>query len=117
MPSVPQETVIALGVAIAVLVVGVLVARWINGRVGWPGAGGAALIAATPLLPHAASGLGVSLDDVLPALGLSLLVPMLLPLRLPSQTRLGRWPLTWGATIALAGAGILVVAELLSAFA
>jgi hypothetical protein len=50
-------------------------ARAVGERLAWLPAGGIILIALTPLVPRVQIGLGFSLDDVLPIVGLAMLIP------------------------------------------
>jgi O-antigen ligase len=85
-----------LAVLAAALVVGaILVARQISRRLAWDPAGPIALIAAAPLLPHLAIIASVSFDDLLPLVGLGMLV-----WRLPVP-RLSRDPLVRGLLVAV----------------
>ncbi|MGH2407883.1 MAG: O-antigen ligase family protein [Candidatus Limnocylindrales bacterium] len=78
--------------------------RLLSRRAGWPPAGGLIALAATPLVPFAAVAAGLSLDDVLPIVGLLLLLP---GLRRPGALR-GRFPRVLVAAVALlVGVGIL----------
>lgn len=105
--------------AVLVVIVGVIVALVLERRVGWRGAGGVALIAATPLAPHAEIALGLSLDDVLPLLGLVFLVRALPRFRgIPRFSRSStRPPPSPTLRILVVGTAILLVAGVLSAVA
>jgi O-antigen ligase len=61
---------LALAIAVAAAIAGELVSRW----TGWRAAGGLVVLAATPLIPYVPIASGVSLDDVLPVVGLILLL-------------------------------------------
>lgn len=64
-------------VVVALILVGGLAAsRLITRATALPAAGALALIAATPLVPQVPLAFGLSYDDLLPLLGLALLVPM-----------------------------------------
>jgi O-antigen ligase len=85
-----------LAVLAAALVVGaILVARQISRRLAWDPAGPIALIAAAPLLPHVTVIASASFDDLLPLVGLGMLV-----WRLPVP-RLSRDPLVRGLLVAV----------------
>ena len=97
--SVPQ----LLGLAAAILVIGFLAGLWVQRATGWGPAGGLALLVATPLVPHVPVVGGLSLDDLLPLLGIGFLaatvdVRRILTVKVP-------WLLVIGLTLAIA-AGI-----------
>jgi O-Antigen ligase len=66
---------VAIGLVIAILAIAA--ARLIGACLGWPPAGALVVLAMTPLVPHVELALGLSLDDVLPVVGLVLLIPTL----------------------------------------
>lgn len=61
---------VAIGVVIAGLVAAPLISRWTN----WPPGGAIALLVAAPLVPHIEVVSRLSTDDLLPLVGLALLV-------------------------------------------
>jgi O-antigen ligase len=61
-------------IAIGILLVAFLVARQISSLARWRPAGPIVLLAATPLLPNIRLGLHLSADDLLPLLGLGILI-------------------------------------------
>ena len=61
------------GLAVLIGVVGVFTGRWVARRTGWAPAGGIALLVATPLVPFVPVIGGLSLDDVLPLVGIAFL--------------------------------------------
>ena len=71
----PTDGVGRTGVAAAVLLVlvAVLVARFLSRRTGWEPAGPVAVIAAVPFVPYVPLVSGLSLDDLLPIVGLVML--------------------------------------------
>jgi O-antigen ligase len=91
----------AAGVALAA-------ARWVSALAGWPPAGPLALLAATPMLPYAPLGLGLSLDDIAPLVGLLLLAVAV------RRAAPGRW--RYRGLLCL-GLGCALLAALVSAFA
>jgi O-antigen ligase len=62
-----------VGLAIINVVAGALAGLWVSRRTGWAPAGGLALLVATPLVPHVPILSGLSLDDILPLLGIGFL--------------------------------------------
>ncbi|HEX7195456.1 MAG TPA: O-antigen ligase family protein, partial [Candidatus Limnocylindria bacterium] len=86
-------------------------ARALGERLSWVPAGGIILIALTPLVPRVQIGLGFSLDDVLPIVGLAMLIPAA-RFPAPSMEALRSRPVIGAIAIGLA---CLVVAGLLSA--
>ena len=109
----PARTVVLVILGVVIVVGGVVLARRADRRFDWPYAGGFLLIAAAPLVPNLPIAFGLSLDDILPLLGLGVLVP-----HVPwgHLTRL-RWSHPPVARILAAGVVILIVAGLISAIA
>jgi O-antigen ligase len=68
----PVWVLAVIAVAIAALALGF--GRFVSRRTGWEPAGGLAIITATPIVPHVPITLGLSLDDVLPRVGVGLLL-------------------------------------------
>jgi O-antigen ligase len=68
--TVPQ----LLGLGAAILAIGIVAGLWLSRATGWGPAGGLALLVATPLIPHVPVVGGLSLDDLLPLLGIGFLV-------------------------------------------
>jgi O-antigen ligase len=97
-PLVPVSLTIALAVIGAVA--GYLIAR----RTDWAPAGGLALLCATPLVPHVPVLSGLSLDDILPLLGIGFLA-LTVDLRRVRTLRMP-WLLAVGLVLAIA-AGIV----------
>jgi O-antigen ligase len=64
----------AIPIAIGILLVGFLAARQISALARWRPAGPIALLAATPLIPNIRLGLHLSADDLLPLIGLGILI-------------------------------------------
>jgi len=62
-----------VGLAILIAAIGVFAGLWIARRTGWAPAGGLAILVATPLIPFVPVLGGLSLDDVLPLIGITLL--------------------------------------------
>jgi len=62
-----------VGLAAGIAIIGVLSGRWIARRTAWAPAAGLALLVATPLVPHVLVAAGLSLDDILPLLGIAFL--------------------------------------------
>ena len=85
-----KQPAILAALAAALVVGAVLVARQVSRRLAWDAAGPIALIAAAPLLPHVTVLASLSFDDLLPLVGLGMLV-----WRLPVP-RLSRDPLVRG---------------------
>ena len=106
-----DQILVLLGLAALIAAVGDEVARQTSRRVGFAAAGGFLLIAAAPVVPNFSIALGFSLDDVLPLLGLLILVPLVPWTRIRDI----RWVPMPGPAIALAGVAILVLAGLISA--
>lgn len=73
MPTDLANRIALLGGAIVLLVAAGLLARWISRRAGWEPAGPIALIAAVPFVPYVPLISGLSLDDLLPIVGLAML--------------------------------------------
>ena len=103
-----STAVLALGF-IAAAVIALCCAWAISRKLAWGPAGGLALIAATPLLPHVNLALGLSLDDVLPITGAAFLA-----LWLP---RGGRRSSVKAPGIVVVGLLLLAVAGFLSSLA
>jgi len=74
----PDQTLLSLGATLALAALAVVVAyvaaRYVSRRVGMVGAGPLALLAATPILPHATILGGLSFDDLLPLVGVAMLL-------------------------------------------
>jgi len=92
-----------VGLSIGIAVVGLIAGRWLSRRTGWAPAGGTALLVATPIVPFVPVVSGVSLDDILPLLGIAFLA---------AAVDLGRlrrvkvpWLLVVGVALAV-GAGV-----------
>jgi O-antigen ligase len=102
-----EQWPLRLALAVIVAVAGFVSARWISRRLEWPEAGPLGLIAATPFVPSAQLALGISTDDILPAMGAIL---CLLAVR-----RRGRRP-AWPLLLTL-GAGCLAIAGLIASVA
>jgi hypothetical protein len=62
-----------VGLAMLIAAVGLLGGLWIKRRTDWAPAGGIALLVATPLVPFVPVLGGLSLDDILPLVGIALL--------------------------------------------
>jgi O-antigen ligase len=62
-----------VALAIGIAVVGLLGATWVARRTAWVPAAGLALLVATPLVPNVPLVSGLSLDDILPLLGIAVL--------------------------------------------
>ena len=90
-----KQPAILAALAAALVVGAVLVARQVSRRLAWDAAGPIALIAAAPLLPHVTVLASLSFDDLLPLVGLGMLV-----WRLPVP-RLSRDPLVRGLVVAV----------------
>lgn len=93
-----------VGLAIVLVVIGLVAGRWVAQRTAWAPAGGLALLVATPLVPHVPVGAGLSLDDILPLLGIAFLVAAV-DLRRLTTVRVP-WVLAIGVVLAVA-AGIV----------
>ena len=65
---------VAVTLAIGILLVAFLAARQISSMARWRPAGPIALLAATPLIPNIRLGLHLSADDLLPLIGLGMLI-------------------------------------------
>jgi hypothetical protein len=98
--TVPQ----LLGLAAAILAVGFVAGLWVQRLTGWGPAGGLALLVATPLIPHVPVVGGLSLDDLLPLLGIGFLAATV-ELRRIVTVRVP-WLLVIGLALAIA-AGIV----------
>jgi hypothetical protein len=105
------SVLILLGLAAIIAALGDEAARQSSRRLGWAAAGGFLLLAAAPLVPNYSILLGFSLDDVLPVLGLALLIPLI------PWTRLGAvaWDPRLGTVIAAVGLGAMIAAGVVSA--
>lgn len=107
-----QSTPGLLAIAGVLAVVGAGVGLLIESRSGVRGAGPLMLFAATPLVPAVSIALGLSLDDVLPLVGLLIGLPLLLRPRL-------RWPeavlARRAVQLIVAGFIVTIVAALASA--
>lgn len=101
----------AFASAIGLVLVAAVAATLASKRVGWPPAGPLALLAGTPLVPHVPLGLGISLDDVLPLVGLVMLAAYAPWRKRAVGARLRSWPLG----ITLVGLGLMSTAGALSA--
>ena len=108
MPSGVPGAVGAAALALAVLLAGWLVARLLSRLADWEPAGPIALVAAAPLLPRLPLMLGLSADDLLPVLGVALLVWRQPVPRLTSD-RLLRWILLGVAVATVARTGTALV--------
>jgi len=104
-------TLVLLGLAAMIAAAADELARQAVRRTGWRPAGAFLLLAATPLVPNEPVLFGFSLDDVLPLLGLALMVPLVPWTRVRSFA----WRPSPGTTIALAGVVTMIAAGLLSA--
>jgi hypothetical protein len=62
-----------VAMAVGVVVAGIVAAAWIARRTAWAPAAGIALLVATPLVPNIPLVSGLSLDDILPLLGIAVL--------------------------------------------
>ena len=90
--------------AVAIVVIGLVAGRWLSRRTDWGPAGGLALLVATPLVPHVPVAAGLSLDDILPLLGIAFLATTV------DLRRLGAVKVPWLLVVGLAlaiGAGIV----------
>ncbi len=101
-PEIPVPVLLLLSacIGLAAVACAALVVRWTR----WGPAGGIALLAATPLVPHVQVALGFSLDDILPLLGLGAL---LLSVRLRNLRRLSVHPVLTIGLILMIGAALL----------
>jgi O-antigen ligase len=99
---------VAIPLAVGIVVVAFLAARQISAIARWRPAGPLVLLAATPLVPNIVIGLHLSTDDVLPLVGLGLLV---------WQGPLPSWPRSRLFQIALIAVFLATVARVLSAIA
>lgn len=98
---------VLLAVGLAILLACGLAAAWIIARwTGWRAAGAIALIVAAPLVPYHPLALGLSADDLLPLLGLLLLLP---------GTRLPSWSRDRPIQVVLVGVMVAVIARVMSA--
>jgi len=61
------------GLTLLIVVLGAVSGWWLGRRTSWAPAAGLALLAATPLVPHVPVVGGLSLDDILPLLGIAFL--------------------------------------------
>lgn len=93
--------VVTVAGAIALVVAATLLARWISRWAAWDPAGPIALIAAAPLVPRVTLLFSLSLDDLLPLLGLALLLWQK-PMPRPTADRLLRLVLIAVAVATLA---------------
>jgi O-antigen ligase len=94
--------------AVAILLIAFLAARQISSLTRWRPAGPIALLAATPLLPNIRLGLHLSADDLLPIIGLGILI---------WQGPLPSWTQSRVFRIALAALAVATVARVASAIA
>jgi hypothetical protein len=92
------------GLALAIVAIGLTAGLWLSRRTAWGPAGGLALLVATPLVPHVPVAAGLSLDDILPILGIALLVATV-DLRRLATVKVP-WLLVIGLALAIA-AGIV----------
>lgn len=100
----PLESVPLIGraaIAGVVLLAGLLFAQWLSRSASWAPAGPISLIAAGPLLPHVPLISSVSADDLLPLVGVAMLV-WRQPVPTLSRSRLVRWTLAAVAVATLA---------------
>lgn len=102
--------VIALVLAVAAVLVGLAVSR----RLQWAPAGPVVLIAFTPLLPRVNVVIGVGLDDLLPLVGVAMLLPMVLRTGVVAARSDSSRLALLGATI---GMGLLIVVGAISSVA
>ena len=100
-----------LGLGAIVAAIADEVARRTSRRLPWLAAGGFLLIAASPLIPNRPVAFGFSLDDVLPVMGLVIMIP-LVPW---SRIRAVRWSPRRGSQIAFIGLAVMMLAGLVSA--
>ncbi len=92
------------GLAAAIAIVGFVAGLWLSRRTEWGPAGGLALLVATPLVPHVPVAAGLSLDDILPLLGIAFLAATV------DLRRLGTVKVPWllvGGLVLAIGAGIV----------
>jgi hypothetical protein len=106
-----NETALLLAGSAAIALGGLLFARQATRRAGWAAAGPFLLIAATPLVPSHPIASGLSLDDILPLVGVALLIP-LVPWRSLKEYHWGPAP---GPAIAVAGITLMILAGAISA--
>ena len=99
----------ALVIAAVAMATGMIVGH----LAGWRPAGPLAVIAATPLVPRVPIAVGFSLDDVLPVVGVALLL-MMVPLRAWPPRRLHAARI--GVLLAVVGVGLLVIAGVVSSW-
>ena len=104
MPAALTGAAGAAALALAVLLAGWLVARLLSRLADWEPAGPIALVAAAPLLPRLPLMLGLSADDLLPLLGVGLLV-WRQPVPRLTGDRLLRWILLAVAVATVARTG------------
>lgn len=97
-----------LAIAVAIVVIGLLAGRLIARRTGWAPAAGIALLVATPLVPHVPVIGGLSLDDILPLLGVAYLATAV------DLSRLGRVRIPW---LLVVGVALAVTAGIISSIA
>jgi hypothetical protein len=90
--------------ALAIVAIGLVTGMWLSRRTAWGPAGGLTLLVATPLVPHVPVAGGLSLDDILPVLGIVLLIATVDLRRL--ATAKVPWLLVVGLGLAIA-AGIV----------
>ena len=105
------EVLLLLGVAALVAALGDEAARQTSRRVGVLAAGPILLIVASPLVPNRSIVLGFSLDDVLPLLGLGLMLP-LIPWRRIREVSWGPAP---APVLMLVGIVLMILAGVISA--
>ena len=105
------DVLLLLGIAALVAAFGDEVARQSSRRLGMLAAGPILLIVASPLVPNRSIVLGFSLDDVLPLLGLCLMLP-LVPWRRIRDVRWGPAP---APVIMFVGIALMVLAGVISA--
>lgn len=106
-----QQTLLLLGIAALVAAIADEVARQTSRRSGLLAAGPFLLIAGAPIVPNQSVALGFSLDDVLPVVGLVLMLPLVPWSRLRSI----RWGPRPGALVALVGVLVMILAGAVSA--
>jgi O-antigen ligase len=94
-----------VGLAVAIAVAGLLAGLWVARLTGWAPAAGLALLVATPLVPHVPVVAGLSLDDILPLLGIAFLATAV------DLRRLASVRVPWLLVVGLA---IVVVAGIVS---
>jgi O-antigen ligase len=105
------STLVLLGLAALIAAGADELARRVGRRTGWKASGPFLLVAATPLVPNEPVLFGFSLDDVLPVVGVALMLP-LVPWH---RVRSFRWRPSLGTSIAFIGIATMIVAASTSA--